>query len=131
MDQRSDDRSLGRLFGDLSRQLSTLVRQEIDLARTEVSAKAGAATKDVALIGIGAALLYTGLLALLLMVGLLLVEMGLEPWLAALIVGLGVAAVGGALVVRGRDQLGTRAIAPTRTVDTLKDDADWAKERIT
>jgi hypothetical protein len=130
MDQRSDDRSLGRLFGDLSRQLSTLVRQEIDLARTEVSAKAGAATKDVALIGAGAALLYAGLLALLLMVGLLLVELGLEPWISALIVGVVVAAIGGVLVMRGRDQLTSRDLAPKRTVETVRDDVDRVKEVI-
>ena len=130
MDERQDDRSLGRLFGDLSRQLSTLVRQEIDLAKTEVSTQASAATKDVAMIGAGAALLYAGLLALLFMVGLLLVELGLTPWLAALIVGVVVLAIGGFLIMKGRDQLTSRNMAPKRTVETLKDDADRMKEVI-
>jgi Putative Actinobacterial Holin-X, holin superfamily III len=130
MDQHSDDRSLGRLFGDLSRQLSTLVRQELDLARTEMSAKASAATRDVAMIGAGAALLYAGLLALLVMAGLVLIELGLDAWLAALIVGVVVLGIGGALVMKGRDQLANRNLAPERTVETIKDDAEWAKERI-
>ena len=77
MDARRDERSLGQLFGDLSRQLSTLVRQEIDLARTEVTTKAGAATRDAALIGVGGALAYAGLLVLLGAVVLLLVQAGL------------------------------------------------------
>jgi VIT1/CCC1 family predicted Fe2+/Mn2+ transporter len=130
MDAQRDERSLGQLFGDLSRQLSTLVRQEIDLARTEVTTKASAATRDAALMGVGGALAYAGLLVLLGAAVLLLVEVGLDPWLAALIVGVVVAAIGGFLAMRGRDGLQNADLAPKRTIETLKDDADWAKERI-
>lgn len=130
MDAQRDERSLGRLFGDLSRQLSTLVRQEIELARTEVTTKAGAATRDAALIGVGGALAYAGLLAILAAVVLLLVQAGLDPWLAALLVGVVVAAIGGFLVMRGREGLRTTELAPKRTIETLKDDAEWAKERV-
>jgi hypothetical protein len=130
VDARKDDRSLGQLFGDLSRQMSTLVRQEIDLARTEVTTKAGAASRNVALIGVGGALAYAGVLVLLAAVVLGLVQLGLDPWLAAVLVGVVVAAIGGALVWRGRDGLGTTELAPRRTIETLKDDADWAKEQI-
>jgi hypothetical protein len=130
MDARKDERSLGQLFGDLSRQMSTLVRQEIDLARTEVTTKAGAASRNVALIGIGGALAYAGLLAVLAATVLGLVQAGLDPWVAALLVGLAVVAAGGALIWRGRDGLGTTDLAPRRTVETLKDDAEWAKEQI-
>lgn len=130
MDAQRDERSLGQLFGDLSRQLSTLVRQEIDLARTEVTTKAGAATRDAALIGVGGALAYAGFLVLLGAVVLLLVQAGLDAWLAALIVGILVAAIGGFLVMRGRSGLQNTDLAPTRTIETLKDDAEWAKERI-
>ncbi|HYH92636.1 MAG TPA: phage holin family protein [Candidatus Saccharimonadales bacterium] len=130
MDQSNDDRSLGRLFGDLSRQLTTLVRQEIDLARTEMSAKAKAAGRDVAMIGAGAALLYAALLALLVTVGLVLIELGLAAWLAALIVAVAVGAIGGVLVMRGRDALARQSLAPERTISTVKDDAEWAKEQL-
>jgi hypothetical protein len=130
MDVQRDERSLGQLFSDLSRQLSTLVRQEIDLARTEVTTKASAATRDAALMGVGGALAYAGLLVLLGAAVLLLVEIGLDPWLAALIVGVVVAGIGGFLVMRGRDGIQKTDLAPKRTVETLKDDAEWAKERI-
>jgi VIT1/CCC1 family predicted Fe2+/Mn2+ transporter len=130
MDAQRDERSLGQLFGDLSRQLSTLVRQEIDLARTEVTTKASAATRDAALMGVGGALAYAGLLVLLGAAVLLLVEVGLDPWLAALIVGVVVAAIGGFLAMRGRDGLQNADLAPKRTIETLKDDADWEMERI-
>ncbi len=130
MDAQRDERSLGQLFGDLSRQLSTLVRQEIDLARTEVTTKAGAASRDVAMIGAGGALAYAGLLVLLAAVVLLLIEVGLDAWLAALIVGIVVLGVGGFLIMRGRDGIQKADLAPRRTIETIKDDAEWAKEQI-
>ena len=129
MDVRRDERSLGQLFSDLSRQLTTLVRQEFELARTEVTTRAGAATRDVALIGAGGALAYAGLLVLLIAAVLLLVEAGLDGWLAALLVGIAVVAIGGALVWRGRDGLRTASLTPERTIETIKDDAEWAKEQ--
>ena len=130
MEARRDDRSLGQLFGDLSRQLSTLVRQEIDLARTETTQRITAVTRDAALIGAGAALGYAGLLFLLAALVALLVEAGLDAWLAALLVGALTLAVGGALAWRGREGLRTAKLVPERTIETLKDDAAWAKEQI-
>ena len=130
MEARRDDRSLGQLFGDLSRQLSTLVRQEIDLARTETTQRVTAVTRDAALIGAGAALGYAGLLFLLAALVALLVYAGLDTWLAALLVGVVTLAVGGALVWRGREGLRTAKLVPERTIETLKDDAEWAKEQI-
>jgi VIT1/CCC1 family predicted Fe2+/Mn2+ transporter len=130
MDARRDERSLGDLFGDLSRQLSTLIRKEIDLARTEMTNRARSATQDAALIGAGGALAYAGLLVFLGAVVLLLVDAGLEPWLAALLVAVVAIAIGGALVWRGREGLKQTSLTPERTIETLKDDAEWAKEQI-
>jgi len=130
MDARRDERSLGDLFGDLSRQLSTLIRKEIDLARTEMTSRARSATQDVALIAAGGALAYAGLLVFLGAVVLLLVDAGLEPWLAALLVAVVAIAIGGALVWRGREGLKQSNLTPERTIETLKDDAEWAKEQI-
>ena len=130
MEARRDDRSLGQLFGDLSRQLSTLIRQEIDLARTEMTARATAVTRDGALIGAGAAVGYAGLLFLLAAFVALLIDAGLDPWLAALLVGLAALAAGGVMVWRGREGLRTATLVPERTIETLKDDAEWAKEQI-
>jgi hypothetical protein len=130
MDARRDDRSLGQLLGDLSRQLSTLVRQEIDLARTETTARVSAVSRDAALIGAGAALGYAGLLFLLAALAALLIQAGLDPWLSALLVGAVTLAIGGALAWRGREGLRTTSVVPERTIETLKDDAEWAKEQI-
>ena len=131
MEARGDDRSLGQLLGDLSRQLSTLVRQEIDLARTETTARVTAVSRDAALIGAGAALGYAGFLFLLAALVALLIQAGLDPWLGALLVGAVTLAIGGALAWRGREGLRTTSVVPERTIETLKDDAEWAKERVT
>jgi hypothetical protein len=128
MDERRDDRSLGQLFGDLTRQLTTLVRQEVDLARAEVTTKVGTTARDGALIGLGGALLYAAVLGLMATLVLLLVDAGWDPWPAALVVTLIVAAIGGALVVVGRNRLAEADLGPTRTIETLRADADRAKE---
>jgi len=60
----------------------------------------------------------------------LLVYAGLDTWLAALLVGVVTLAVGGVLVWRGREGLRTAKLVPERTIETLKDDAEWAKEQI-
>jgi hypothetical protein len=130
MDETRDERSLGQLFGDLSRQLGTLVRKEIELARTEMTSRATAVGRDAAMLGAGGAILYGAFLFVLLAVVLLLIDAGLTPWMSALLVAVVVGIIGGALVARGRSALAQAEMAPRQTLDTLKDDADWAKERI-
>jgi hypothetical protein len=130
MDERRDDKSLGQLFGDLANQLTTLIRKEIELARTEMTSKATSVGRDAAMIGVGGALVYAGFLGLMVAVALLLVQIGLDPWLAFLLIGLVVAGVGGALIARGRSAISTADLTPRRTIETIQDDAEWAKERV-
>jgi hypothetical protein len=129
MTQR-EDRSLGDLFGQLTDQISRLIRQEIALARTETMARVSTVGRDVALIAAGGALAYAGLLVLLAAVVLILIDAGLDAWAAALLVGVLVALIGGGLVMAGRNRLRTADVTPRRTIETLRDDADWAKERM-
>ena len=124
------DRSLGDLFGDLTDQLSRLIRQEIALARTETMARVTTVGRDAALVGAGGALAYAGLLVLLAAVVLWLIDVGLDAWAAALLVGALVAAIGGGMVLVGRNRLAAADLTPHRTIKTLQDDADWAKERL-
>jgi hypothetical protein len=130
MQQIRDDRSLGELFSDLTRSLSTLVRQELDLARTEMTARAGRLSRGGAMVGVGGALLYAAVLGAMAFVILGLVELGLSPWLAALVVTIVVAVVGGLLVASGQDALRKADLVPRRTIDTIREDADWAKEQL-
>ena len=129
MQQTRDDRSLGELFGDLTRSMSTLVRQEIDLARTEMTARAGRLSRGAAMVGVGGALLYAAFFGAMTALILGLVAIGLDPWVAALLVTIVVAAVGGLLVATGLEALKKADLVPRRTIESVREDADWAKER--
>jgi len=128
MQQSSNDRSLGELFAELSRQTSTLIRQEVALAKTEMSGKASKVGKDVGSLAVGGAVAYAGFLAIVAAVIFLLAEV-LPLWLSAFVVGLVVAAVGYMLIQRGLTSLKQEDLAPRRTIETLRDDAEWAKEQ--
>lgn len=129
MQEGRDDRSLGELFTELTNQVTTLVRQEVELARTEMTAKATRAGRDVALLVAGGAIAYGGFLALLGAVGYLLFTIGLPIWLSFLLVGVAAAAAGYVLIQRGRQALQVQALTPDRTIRTLKEDAEWAKDQ--
>ncbi len=123
----SGERSLGDLFGDLSRETSTLVRQEVTLAKAELTRTATQVGKEVGVLAVGGAIAYAGLLALLAAVVLGLVAFGLPPWLAALIVGVVVAGGGYALVRRGLSGLKGVDMAPRQTMETLTEDVNALK----
>jgi Putative Actinobacterial Holin-X, holin superfamily III len=131
MAQLRDERSLGDLFSDLSRETTTLVRQEVQLAKAELTQSATEAVRGIGMLVAGGAVAYAGLLFLLLAVVFGLIEAGWDAWLSALVVGLVVVAIGGVLVLRARESLKPANLAPRRTVETLKEDQEWAKEQIT
>lgn len=126
--QSRDERSLGELFSELAQETSTLVRQEVNLAKTEMSQKASSAGKHVGVLAAGGALAYAGLLAVL--AGIIALLNDVMPlWVAALLVGIVVAVVGYLLVKRGLDALKREDFAPRETIETLKEDQEWAKEQ--
>jgi hypothetical protein len=127
MQERKDERSLGALFADLTRDMGVLVRQEVRLATTEVTEKATRAGKHLGLLVAGGAIAYAGFLALLATIIIGLGQLGLPWWVAALIVGVVVTAVGAVLVRQARTALRQTDLVPRQTVDTLKEDAEWAK----
>ncbi len=131
MAQVRDERSLGDLFSDLSRETTTLVRQEVQLAKAELTQSATEAARGVGMLAAGGAVAYAGLLFLLLAIVFGLIEAGWDAWLSALVVGLVVVAIGAVLVLRARESLKPANLAPQKTVETLKEDAAWAKEQIT
>lgn len=128
-DQR-DERSLGELFSELSQNFSLLVRQEVALAKTEMSEKLAVATKDIAALAVGGVLAFVGLMALVAAVILLLTQVvGIVAWLSALIVGLLLAGVGAFMLQRGLGDLKKLDLTPRRTAATLRHDVQWAKEQ--
>ena len=124
----TQERSIGDLFGDLARELATLVRQEIQLAKVEMSEKAAQAGKDAGMVAVGGTLAHAGLLAVIAAVILALGTV-VQLWLSALIVGLVVLTLG-AVLARNRLQAMKRIDpAPRQTIESLKEDARWARER--
>jgi len=124
-----EERSLGELFGELSRETGELIRNEVALARVEVSQKVSRMGRDIGSLAVGGAIAYAGFLAILAAIILGLAEF-IEAWIAALIVGLVVAGIGYFLVQRGLNNLKRQDIAPTQTIETLKEDTEWAKQQM-
>lgn len=124
-----DERSLGDLFAELSRETSTLMRQEIALAKTELSQKATNAAKDIAYIAAGGAIAYIGAIVLAFAAVYALAEL-IWPWLAALIVGAVIAGIGAYLAQRGIKKLKQMSFVPQQTVESLKEDKEWAKDQV-
>lgn len=129
MQSDNQDRSLGSLFADLTQETSGLVRQEVELAKAEMSEKASQVGSAVASLAVGGALAFAGFLILLQAAVVALSEV-MEPWLASLIVGGVVALVGIVLLLKGRSDLKTQNLAPRRTMESIQEDADLARERL-
>ena len=127
MATNKDERTLGEMFAELSRETRTLVQQELQLARTELTEKASRMGKGAAVIVGGGLIAYAGLLAIVAALVLILMAIGLPPWAAALLGGVLVAGIGYLLVRSGLATLKSQELAPRKTIETLKEDAQWLK----
>jgi drug/metabolite transporter (DMT)-like permease len=125
MAARQDERSLGDLFAELSRETGVLVRKEVELATTEMTAKARIAGAHVATVAAGGALAHAGLLVLLAALVIGLSQLGIEPWISALIVAVLTIAVGYVLANKGLTNLRRTSMAPIQTIETLKETTTW------
>ena len=127
---RSDDRveqtSVGELIGNISNDLSQLFRQEVELAKVELKQEATKAGKAAGMLGAAA---FAGYLAVLLLSFALVYGLDdvMDRGWAALIVAAVWGVVGGVLYANGRKKLKTVDPVPHRTVDTIKEDAQWLK----
>jgi uncharacterized membrane protein YgdD (TMEM256/DUF423 family) len=124
-------RSLIGLFSDLWRETQTLVHQEAQLAKAEISQKVSQVTTGAGEIAAGGLVLFAGFIVLLFAaVGALELLIASEHaiWLAPLIVGVVVMIVGYIVLSRGRKQLQAENLAPERTMESLQRNATLAKE---
>jgi tetrahydromethanopterin S-methyltransferase subunit G len=124
------DQSIGGLVKDLAAQTSTLVRQEIDLAKAEVTERGKQAGKGAGILAAGA---VVGLLALGALTTVLIaaLDLAMPTWLAALIVAVAYAAIAGVLIQIGRKQVQEATPpVPDETIDSVKEDVQWAKTRM-
>jgi hypothetical protein len=124
-----ENRPLGDLFGDLAADMSNLVRQEVTLAKVEITQKAKYVGRNVGYLVIGGAVAYAALLAIIAAIIMLLAKV-VPDWGSALIVGVVVGAIGWMLIGKAMGALQQADLTPRETVETLKEDATWMKEQI-
>jgi xanthine/uracil permease len=130
--------SLTGLLRELRDESSTLLRQEVRLAKLEMKENVSRASGHVTQIAIGGFVAYAGVIVLLIgighLLGALLIRAGLDPqvaeWLAPAVVGLVVALIGWAMLSRARHAIAHDEIIPDQTVESLKDNKEWAQEKL-
>lgn len=126
------DKPLSTLFSELTNETVDLVRQEVALARAEMSKKISTAQTGFISVAIGAAVLMAGLFIILLavvnMVAMLLPP-DLAPWLAPLIVGACVALIGYIMLKGGSNKLQPHNLVPERTMNSFKRDRGLVEEK--
>jgi uncharacterized membrane protein YqjE len=124
------EQHMGELFKHLSDDLSTLVRQELKLAQAEMTEKGKRAGLGVSLFG------AAGLLALLALASLTafliaVLATGMKVWLAALLVTILYAALAAALGLVGKNRVSEATPpVPEQTIETVKEDVQWAKTQL-
>jgi hypothetical protein len=132
-----EDRSIGQLLKELRDETTTLLRQEVDLAKTEMGEKASRVGSNLGSLALGGGVAFLGALALLAAVvyGLTslldqFMSVGVAIWLAPLIVGIVLAAVGYSLLNKALATLRQESLTPRRTTQTLQENKEWLKSKM-
>jgi uncharacterized membrane protein YqjE len=122
------EQSIGELLKQLSQETSTLVKQEMALARAELEQQGRRAGKGAGMLG-GAGVAGLLTLGALTATVIALLDTFMATWLAALIVTVVWGAIAAVLALRGREELKEATPPAPQTVETVKEDVRWAKTR--
>ena len=132
-----EELSIVQLLRELTTATRTLLKQEVDLAKTEMTEKASRVGINLGALAVGGAVAFLGALALLAAVvyGLTSIlskfmSLGVAVWLAPLIVGGILAAVGTSLVKKALATLKRESLTPEKTTQSLQENKEWLKEKI-
>jgi len=132
-----DERSLGQLLKELSSETTMLLRQEVDLAKAEMSEKVSRVGTNTAAVGVGGAVALLGAMALVaaLILGLIsLFDNFMSPevavWVAPLLVGAVLAAIGYSMIKKAMATLRQESLTPKKTTQSLQENKEWLKEKI-
>ena len=128
-DRSLENKPLGDLFSDLASEMSNLVRQEVTLAKVEMTQNAKRLGKNIGYLVVGGAIGYAALLAVIAAV-IMLLDRFMPSWGAALLVGIVIAGISWMLIGKALNALQETEITPRETVETLKEDAAWVKQQI-
>ena len=124
-----DERSLGDLFSELAAETGSLVREEVALAKAELTEKAADVGKNVGYLAVGGAIGYAALLAIL-AAAILALSALMPAWAAALIVAGVVGMVAFVLISSALTELRRTELTPEETVESIKEDAQWLKNQL-
>ena len=135
MQPPKETKSLGDLLSDLTRDMTTLLRQEIALAKAEISAKGSQLSSGLVTAGIGGGILFAAALVLLYAVVysvmVLFARMDWPVWIAPWLVGIVVAVVGYIMLQKGISTVKAQNLAPVRTAESVRKDAEVVREHLT
>ena len=122
------DRSLSDVFQDIIRNVQEIVRSEVRLAKTEIREEAVKAKSSMLLLGVGG---VTALFAMLFLLVTIVYALALvmPSWAAALIVGTVLAVVASVVLMAGMKRFKQIHPTPERTVETIKENVEWVKQR--
>lgn len=129
MATEKEHRPISSLFSDLINDLTKLFRQEILLAKTEISEKVGQATSGGISMIAGGAVIFAGFLVILNGAVLALANIW-APWLSALIVGGVVVVIGALFLSKGRSNFKAKNLAPRRTTESLRRDKELVRDYV-
>jgi hypothetical protein len=130
--------SIAGLLKELRDEASTLVKQQVALAKAELKENATRTGTQVAQIAVGGVVTFVGAIVLLIgigqLLGILLQATGMSDdtaqWLGPVIVGLVVAIIGWLMLARAKKAMATETVAPRQTIETLKADQQWAQNKL-
>lgn len=134
-DPRRDDtdpRTVPQLLGDFTRDTMALIQDELALARSEANEKVSQIGQGVTSLAAGGLVLFAALLVLLqaVIIGLDEIMNTTQGWIAPLIVGIVVAIIGGAMLAAGRKRMRAENLKPQRSIEEVRRDRDFVKERM-
>lgn len=121
--------TLGDTVTGVIEDVQNIVRGEVQLAKTEIKEDVGKLGKAIGMIGAAAFLALVGFIFLMLGVTYLL-NKSLEMWISAGIVGLALLIIGAIIGVVGKNQLQEANMVPDKTIESLKEDKEWASHQI-
>ena len=121
--------SIGSLISGLLQDLQEMVRGEITLARAEVREDVSTASKGLGAIAVAALVGVTGFIFLMLGVTYLLNQYW-RMWIAAGAVGLALLVIAAIAAMVGKSRLSATSLKPDETIDSLKEDREWAKQQV-
>jgi xanthine/uracil permease len=136
--ENSNPNSIPSLLRDLRDETTTLLRQEVALAKTEMKENVSRMTSHAVHIAVGGFVAYAGIIVMLIgighLLGALLIRAGLDEqvaqWLAPSIVGLVVAIIGWMMLSKAKNAMAHEDIAPRQTIDSLRENKQWAQSKL-